>query len=83
MRAAWVLAGSALGNRSIARQVDRIGGGAWPVTFLGDAAMFGFWQGLRVRIERRADPAEAAGATRAATAVFAHFLAVAEGTQAP
>lgn len=74
--AAWVLAGSALGNRSIARQVDRIGGGVWPVAFLGDEAMLTFWQALRERIERRSDPAEAAGATRAATAVFAHFLSV-------
>ena len=74
--AAWVLAGSALGNRSIARQVDRIGGGVWPVAFLGDGAMLEFWQALRERIERRTDPAEAAGATRAATAVFAHFLSV-------
>ena len=73
---AWVLAGSALGNRTIARQVDRIGGGIWPVAFLGDEAMLEFWQGLRARIEARADPAEAAGATRAATAVFAHFLSV-------
>jgi heme oxygenase len=56
--AAWVLAGSALGNRAIARQVQRIGGGAWPAACLDDG--------------------EAEGATRAATAVFAHFLAVAE-----
>lgn len=76
--AAWVLAGSALGNRSIAAQVKRIGGGAWPIAFLGDDAMLGFWQGLRARIERQAEDAEAAGATRAASAVFAHFLAVAE-----
>lgn len=76
--AAWVLAGSALGNRAIAQRVRRIGGGAWPATFLNDGAMLTFWQGLRERIETRADPVEAAGATRAATAVFAHFLAVAD-----
>ena len=75
--AAWVLAGSALGNRSIAAQVKRIGGGAWPLAFLGDRAMLGFWQGLRAKIERRAAPAEADHATSAASAVFAHFLAVA------
>lgn len=81
---AWVLAGSALGNRTIARQVDRIGGGAWPARFLGDDAMMAFWQGLRTRIERPAAPHEAAGATGAAEAVFAHFLAVAEaGCTAP
>lgn len=72
---AWVLAGSALGNRAIARQVARIGGGAWPTVFLGDDAMMGFWQGLRARIERPAHAEEAAGASAAAAAVFAHFLA--------
>ena len=75
---AWVLAGSALGNKAIAKQVARIGGGAWPVAFLGDDAMMGFWQALRSRIEAPAQPGEAAGATRAAEAVFAHFLNVAE-----
>ena len=76
--AAWVLAGSALGNKAIAKQVARIGGGTWPVAFLGDDAMMTFWQSLRARIEAPAAPAEAEGATRAAEAVFAHFLAVAE-----
>lgn len=78
--ATWVLAGSALGNRAIARQVARIGGGAWPDAFLGDGAMMAFWQSLRSRIERPAAPAEAEAATRASAAVFAHFLAVAEGS---
>ena len=73
-----VLAGSALGNKAIAKQVARIGGGTWPVAFLGDEAMMTFWQDLRARIEAPAVPAEAEGATRAAEAVFAHFLAVAE-----
>lgn len=76
--AAWVLAGSALGNRAIAKAVTRIGGGQWPTAFLGDGAMMAFWQGLRTRIERPASPAEAEGAAEAAAAVFAHFLAVAE-----
>jgi heme oxygenase len=80
---AWVLAGSALGNRSIARAVARIGGGAWPSAFLDDEAMMAFWQDLRQRIERPAAPAEAAGATRAAEAVFAHFLAAAENGAIP
>lgn len=79
---AWVLAGSALGNRAIAKQVARIGGGEWPTAFLGDETMMAFWQGLRARIERPAEPDEAEGATRAAEAVFAHFLAVAEHGQA-
>jgi heme oxygenase len=74
---AWVLAGSALGNRAIAKQVARIGGGEWPAAFLGDGMMMAFWQGLRARIEHPAAPGEAEGATRAADAVFAHFLSVA------
>lgn len=78
---AWVLAGSALGNRTIAKAVTRIGGGTWPVAFLGDEAMMAFWQGLRERVERPAGPEEAEGAIRAAEAVFAHFLAVAAGAQ--
>ncbi len=77
--AAWVLAGSALGNKAIAKQVARIGGGTWPTAFLGDDATLAFWQSLRARIERPAAVFEADGATRAAEAVFAHFLAVAEG----
>ena len=80
--AAWVLAGSALGNKAIARQVARIGGSDWPTRFLGDAAMMAFWQDLRTRIEQPAHPAEAAAATFAAEAVFAHFLRAANGGQA-
>ena len=81
---AWVLAGSALGNKSIAKQVARIGGGNWPTAFLGDDGAMAFWQSLRARIERPAASAEAAGATRAAEAVFAHFLAAARhGLEAP
>lgn len=79
---AWVLAGSALGNRAIARQVARIGAGEWPAEFLSDDAMMAFWQGLRARIEQPAATGEAEGATRAADAVFAHFLSVAEQGQA-
>lgn len=79
--AAWVLAGSALGNRAIAKQVARTGGGAWPVAFLGDDAMMGFWQSLRTRIEQPAARGEAEGAAQAAEAVFAHFLRVAEVAQ--
>ena len=75
---AWVLAGSALGNKAIAKQVARIGGGAWPTAFLGDDGAMAFWQDLRARIERPAAASEAEGATRAAEAVFAHFLGVAE-----
>ena len=78
---AWVLAGSALGNKAILRQVARIGGGAWPTAFLGDDRAMAFWQDLRIGIERPAAASEAEGATRAAEAVFAHFLAVAEARE--
>jgi heme oxygenase len=78
---AWVLAGSALGNKAIAKQVARIGGGAWPTAFLGDDGAMAFWQSLRTRIDRPAAASEAEGATRAAEAVFAHFLSVAEAPE--
>lgn len=77
--AAWALAGSALGNRTILKQVERArtahNGQAWPTAFLGDGQMPGFWHALRRQIERPAMPDEANGAARAAAAVFAHFLA--------
>lgn len=79
--AAWVLAGSALGNKAIARQVARIGGGEWPMAFLDDPTMMAFWQTLRQRIDQPASAAEAQGATHAAEAVFAHFLAAADAEQ--
>lgn len=79
---AWVLAGSALGNRGILKQVERIGAAAagahgWPRAFLADEAMLQFWTGLRRRIERPADHVEAEAASRAASCVFDHFLAAA------
>ncbi len=81
--AAWVLAGSALGNRAILKQVERARAAradhAWPTAFLGDGQMAGFWHGLRRRIERPALAGEASGAARAAAAVFAHFLAHVRG----
>jgi heme oxygenase (biliverdin-IX-beta and delta-forming) len=89
--AAWVLAGSALGNRSILKQVRRasaaasplIGAGeqAWPSAFLADGAMLAFWNDLRGQIERPAIPEEAAAASRAASAVFDHFIAHAQSHQ--
>lgn len=75
--AAWVLAGSALGNRSILKQMRRAsglaGGKEWPSAFLADEAMLAFWQQLRKQIEQPASEVEAANAAEAASAVFAHF----------
>ncbi|MFN4038869.1 MAG: biliverdin-producing heme oxygenase [Erythrobacter sp.] len=79
--AAWVLAGSALGNKAILKQMRRASaaeGSEWPATFLSDEAMLTFWQNLRTRIERPASAAQARAASEAASAVFAHFTAHAQ-----
>jgi heme oxygenase len=76
--AAWVLAGSALGNKAILKQMRRASaahGADWPSAFLGDEAMLAYWQGLRARIERPAAAAQARAAAGAASAVFRHFIA--------
>jgi heme oxygenase len=76
--AAWVLAGSALGNKAILKQMRRASaadGSEWPSAFLGDEAMLAFWSALRGRLERPIDGARASAAAQAASAVFAHFLA--------
>ena len=76
---AWVLAGSSLGNRAILKEVQRITADdhsdSWPCAFLGDEAMLSFWKRLRQRIERPASSSEVEAASRAAAAVFDHFLA--------
>ncbi|AWW73624.1 hypothetical protein CD351_04180 [Erythrobacter sp. KY5] len=76
--AAWVLAGSSLGNRAILAEMRKGSGDAatWPHAFLGDDAMLTFWKSLRRRIERPADPAEVQAASAAAQSVFDHFLCV-------
>ena len=74
---AWVLAGSALGNRSILKEVDRASqedDTAWSTAFLGDPAMLEFWQRLRVRMESPARNEEASAASAAAEGVFSHFI---------
>ena len=75
--AAWVLAGSSLGNRSILAQLKKRGGAAaqWPASFLGDDAMLDFWKDLRSQIECDAPAADQAAAGRGAQAVFNHFIA--------
>ncbi|MEM1196162.1 MAG: biliverdin-producing heme oxygenase [Pseudomonadota bacterium] len=76
--AAWVLAGSSLGNRAILAEVKRTAKQAqqsdWPSRFLGDTGMLAFWKKLRNELEDRADMEEVELATRAATAVFDHFI---------
>jgi heme oxygenase (biliverdin-IX-beta and delta-forming) len=78
---AWVLAGSALGNRSILMQMRRASAAAspdgepWPSAFLGNEAMLAFWQGLRSLIEQPASAIDADAAAEAASTVFEHFTA--------
>lgn len=72
--AAWVLAGSVLGNRSILKQLSCGPSADWPHEFLADPAMLQFWSALKKQIERPASLEEVASATAGASAVFAHFL---------
>ncbi|MEM7666068.1 MAG: biliverdin-producing heme oxygenase [Pseudomonadota bacterium] len=76
--AAWVLAGSSLGNRAILKELDRAGrtegGEDWPHAFLASDTMLAYWKGLRKRIERPADVHEVDAASHAAAAVFDHFI---------
>ncbi len=78
--AAWVLAGSSLGNRAIRAEMHRAakteGGAPWPDSFLGDERMLAFWKHLRDRIETPADDVATQSACRAAEAVFDHFIAI-------
>ena len=76
--AAWVLAGSSLGNRSILGEVRRTaqdnGATDWPTAFLGDPGMLEFWKGLRKQIEVGAETETVELASQAADAVFQHFI---------
>ena len=76
---AWVLAGSSLGNRAMLGDMKRVlpKSTVWPHEFLSSRAMTHFWKGLRARVEAPANLVEAREASRAATAVFDHFLSVA------
>ena len=80
--AAWVLAGSSLGNRSILGEVRRIamatGEAPWPARFLGDEAMLEFWKRLRPMLETSAEMEQVELASAAASAVFDHFIAHAQ-----
>ncbi|MEM9310293.1 MAG: biliverdin-producing heme oxygenase [Pseudomonadota bacterium] len=83
--AAWVLAGSSLGNRAILAEVRRAAEQnaqpLWPTRFLSDAAMLDFWKGLRTQLEGSADIEDVERATCAAAAVFEHFIAHAQTSQ--
>ena len=81
--AAWVLAGSSLGNRAMLHDMRRAlpENDRWPAAFLGDTAMTEFWQALRPRIEEPCEFQDEEIAAHAAACVFDHFLTVARMTR--
>ena len=69
--AAWVLAGSSLGNRMMERDLAARAPSDWPMAFLRDSAMPSYFKALRPLLENTdVNP----GAERTASAVFDHFL---------
>lgn len=72
--AAWVLAGSSLGNRAMLRDLDRREARPRSTLFLADPAMTEAFGAMREAIERPVEHPERA--VVAARAVFDHFLAV-------
>lgn len=80
--AAWVLAGSSLGNRAILGEITRLakreGWSSWPSRFLGDPQMLDFWKRLRGRIENAAEVDTVLMAIQSADLVFEHFITHAE-----
>lgn len=82
---AWTLAGSALGNRSILKQMKRglaaRSSFSLACSFLENRAMLSFWSAIRHRIERPISERELALASQAAGAVFEHFIQTARDCQ--
>ncbi|UAB78798.1 biliverdin-producing heme oxygenase [Erythrobacter sp. SCSIO 43205] len=78
--AAWVLAGSSLGNRAMLHDMRRVlpDQNQWPAAFLSSTAMTEFWQGLRPALEAPASVHDEELAEQAARQIFDHFLAVAD-----
>ena len=68
--AAWVLAGSSLGNRMMERELASRAPAGWPMQFLRDETMPAFFKALRPLL---ASDEINPGAERTARAVFAHF----------
>jgi len=73
--AAWVLAGSSLGNKMMERELAARAPASWPMAFLQDKTMPHYFTALRPLLE---DDAANREAIDAAKAVFAHFLSLAE-----
>ncbi len=70
--AAWVLAGSSLGNRMMEREVADRAADNWPMAFLQDQAMPRYFKALLPLLQ---DTATNVAAEKTARAVFAHFHA--------
>jgi|TARA_R100000049_G_scaffold5356_1_gene16006 heme oxygenase len=68
--AAWVLAGSSLGNRMMERELTSRAPEGWPMQFLRDETMPAYFKALRPLL---ASDEINPGAERTARAVFAHF----------
>ncbi len=79
---AWTLAGSALGNRAILKEIRKINllqnAETWPHSFLADRQMLDFWHTIKSEVERPASAAYASSAAHASAAVFQHFIACAK-----
>ena len=73
--AAWVLAGSSLGNRMMERDLSARAPANWPMAYLRDNAMTAYFKELRPLLGTT-DPNP--GAERTAAVVFAHFQQVAD-----
>lgn len=78
---AWVLAGSALGNRSILSDLRRRSGETMPTNFLDDNTMFRFWRDLKPALQQSVDIERARRMAASARCVFDLFLAEAKAGQ--
>ena len=73
--AAWVLAGSSLGNRMMERELANRVPASWPMAFVRDEDMPRYFKALRPVLE---DARPNLPAEWAAHSVFAHFLKIAK-----
>lgn len=78
---AWVLAGSALGNRSLRSDFRRRGGDTMPTSFLSDGSMLEFWRELKPMLEQPVDLLRARRMATSARCVFDLFLAEAKAAR--
>ena len=72
----WVLAGSALGNRTILARLSKVAP-QWPTRFLSDTAMTAYWRDLLPQLQAAPERASADYLLAGAQATFSHFNAIA------